>query len=83
MRRRDLMSVGATAVWPLAAHAQQLDDYVEGHKIVSVALNKFFSAAVAIAGVYAVLKVGIQSQPIKEQHEFDTRRRIQVHRPYV
>ena len=52
------MSVGATAVWPLAAHAQQLDDYVhnEGH-IVSVA----FSAAVAIAGVYAVLKVGIQS----------------------
>jgi hypothetical protein len=35
----------------LAAHAQQLDDYVhnEGHKIVSVALNKFFSAAVAIA----------------------------------
>jgi hypothetical protein len=38
MRRRDLMSVGATAVWPLAAHAQQLDDYVhnEGHKIVSV-----------------------------------------------
>jgi succinate dehydrogenase / fumarate reductase membrane anchor subunit len=33
----------------------------EGHKIVSVALNKFFSAAVAIAGVYAVLKVGIQS----------------------
>jgi hypothetical protein len=55
------MSVGAPAVWPLAAHAQQLDDYVEGHKIVSVALNKFFSAAVAIAGVYAVLKVGIQS----------------------
>jgi hypothetical protein len=61
MGRRDLMSIGATAVWPLAAHAQQLDDYVhnEGHKIVSV--NKFFSAAVAIAGVYPVLKVGIQS----------------------
>lgn len=57
------MSVGATAVWPLAAHAQQLDDYVhnEGHKIVSVALKKIVSAAVAIAGVYAVLKVGIQS----------------------
>jgi len=55
--------VGATAVWPLAAHAQQLDDYVhnEGHKIVSVALNKFLSAPVAIAGVYAVLKVGVQS----------------------
>jgi hypothetical protein len=35
MRRRDLMSfVGATAVWPFAAHAQQLDDYVhnEGTK---------------------------------------------------
>jgi succinate dehydrogenase hydrophobic anchor subunit len=63
MRRRDLVSVGATAVWPLAAHAQQLDDYVhnEGHKIVSVALKKIVSAAVAIAGVYAVLKVGIQS----------------------
>jgi hypothetical protein len=28
MRRRDLMIVGATADWPLAAHAQQLDDYV-------------------------------------------------------
>ena len=55
--------VGATAVWPLAAHAQQLDDYVhnEEHKIVSVALNKFFSAAVVNVGAYAVLKVGIQS----------------------
>jgi len=43
--------------------AQQLDDGVhnEGHKIVSVALNEIFSAAVAIGGVYAVLKVGIQS----------------------
>jgi hypothetical protein len=38
-------------------------DYVhnEGHKMVSVALNSFFLAAVAIAGVYAVLKIGIQS----------------------
>jgi hypothetical protein len=55
--------VGATAVWPLAARARQLKDYVhnEGHKIVSVALNIFFSAAVAIAGVYAVLKIAIQS----------------------
>jgi hypothetical protein len=64
MRRRDFMSfVGATAVWPPAAHAQQLRDYVhnEGHKIVSVALNNFFSAAVAIADVDAVLKIGIQS----------------------
>src|ERR1700676_1148261 len=64
MRRRDFMSfVGATAVWPVAAHAQQLEDYVhnEGHIMVSVALNSFFSAAVAISGVYAVLKIGIQS----------------------
>ena len=64
MRRRDFMSfVGATAVWPLVAHAQQLEDYLhnEGHKIVSAALNNFFSAAVAIADVYAVLKIGIQS----------------------
>ena len=64
MRRRYFMRlVGATAVRPLAAHAQQLGEYVhnEGHKIVSVALNNFFSAAVAIADVYAVLKIGIQS----------------------
>jgi succinate dehydrogenase hydrophobic anchor subunit len=64
MRRRDFMNfVGATAVWPLAAHARRLKDYVhnEGHKIVSVALNIFFSAAVAIARVYAVLKIAIQS----------------------
>jgi succinate dehydrogenase hydrophobic anchor subunit len=64
MRRRDFMRFfSATAVWPLAAHAQQLEDYVhkEGHIMVSVALNSFFSAAVAISGVYAVLKIGIQS----------------------
>jgi len=29
--------------------------------MVSVALNSFFSAAVAISGVYAVLKIGIRS----------------------
>jgi len=43
MRWRDLMSsVGATAVRPLAARAQQLDDYVhnEGHKIVSVSFKQ-------------------------------------------
>jgi len=60
----DFMSfVGATAVWPIAAYAQQLEDYVhnEGHIMVSVALNSFFSAAVAISSVYAVLKIGIQS----------------------
>jgi len=43
--------------------AQQLGEYAhnEGHKTVSVALNDFFSAAVAIAGIYAVSKIGIQS----------------------
>jgi len=64
MRRGDFMRFfGATAVWPLAAHAQQLEDYVhkEGHIMVSVALTRFFSAVVAISGVYAVLKIGIQS----------------------
>jgi|GEM_PF-4457389 len=29
--------------------------------MVSVALTRFFSAVVAISGVYAVLKIGIQS----------------------
>ena len=40
-----------------------LEDYIhkEGPKVVSLALNNFFSAVVAIAGVYAVLKIGIQS----------------------
>ena len=40
-----------------------LEDYIhnEGPKVVSLALNNFFSAAIAIAGVYAVLKIGIQS----------------------
>ena len=40
-----------------------LEDYVHqpGPKVVSLALNNFLSAAIAIAGVYAVLKVGIQS----------------------
>ena len=62
MRRRDFMSfVGATAVWPVAAHAQQLKDYVHNEGHIPVALNSFFSAAVAISGVYAVLKIGIQS----------------------
>jgi succinate dehydrogenase / fumarate reductase membrane anchor subunit len=40
-----------------------LEDYVhrEGPKVVSLALNNFFSAAVAIAGVFAVLKIAIQT----------------------
>ena len=86
MRRRDFMSfVGATAVWPLVAHAQQLEDYLhnEGAQNSLGTFEQFLFGCVAIAGVYAVLKIGIQSQPIEEQYEFDTRRRIQVHRPYV
>ena len=40
-----------------------LDDYIhnEGPKVVSLALNNFFSVVVAIAGAYAVLKMAIQS----------------------
>jgi succinate dehydrogenase / fumarate reductase, membrane anchor subunit len=40
-----------------------LEDYVhkDGPKVVSLALNNFFSAAVAIAGVFAVLKIAIQT----------------------
>jgi succinate dehydrogenase / fumarate reductase, membrane anchor subunit len=40
-----------------------LEDYIhkEGPKVVLLALNNFFSAVVAIAGVYAILKIGIQS----------------------
>ena len=40
-----------------------LEDYVHqpGLKVVSRALNNFFSAVVAISGVYAALKIGIQS----------------------
>jgi succinate dehydrogenase / fumarate reductase membrane anchor subunit len=40
-----------------------LEDYVHqlGPKVVSLALNNFFSAAIAIAGVFAVLKISIQS----------------------
>ncbi len=40
-----------------------LEDYIhkEVPKVVAWALNNFFSAVVAIAGVYAVLKIGIQS----------------------
>jgi succinate dehydrogenase / fumarate reductase membrane anchor subunit len=40
-----------------------LEDYIhnKGPKVVSLALNDFFSAVVAIVGVYAVLKIGIQS----------------------
>ena len=39
------------------------EDYIhkEGPKVVLLALNNFFSAVVAIAGVYSVLKIGIQS----------------------
>ena len=40
-----------------------LEDYIhkEGPKVALLALNNFFSAVVAIAGVYSVLKIGIQS----------------------
>jgi succinate dehydrogenase / fumarate reductase membrane anchor subunit len=40
-----------------------LEDYIykEGPKVVLLALNNLFSAVVAIAGVYAILKIGIQS----------------------
>ena len=40
-----------------------LEDYVHqpSAKVVSLVMNNFFSAAIAIAGVYAVLKIGIQS----------------------
>jgi succinate dehydrogenase / fumarate reductase membrane anchor subunit len=40
-----------------------LEDYIheEGPKVVALALNNFFSAVVAVAGVYAVLKIAIQS----------------------
>ena len=39
------------------------EDYIhdEGPKVVSLALNNFLSAVVAIVGIYAVLKIGIQS----------------------
>ena len=40
-----------------------LEDYIhkEAPKVVLLALNNFFSAVIAIAGVYAILKIGIQS----------------------
>ena len=40
-----------------------LEDYLhkEGPKVVLLALNNFLSAVVAIACVYAILKIGIQS----------------------
>jgi succinate dehydrogenase / fumarate reductase, membrane anchor subunit len=40
-----------------------LEDYVhrEGPKVVLLALNNFFSTAVAVAGVFAVLKIAIQT----------------------
>ena len=40
-----------------------LEDYIhqEGPKVVLLALNNFFSAVVAIAGVFAVLKIAIQT----------------------
>ena len=40
-----------------------LEDYVHqpGLKVVSLALNNFFTAAIAIAGVFAVLKIAIQT----------------------
>lgn len=38
-----------------------LEDYIhkDGPKLVSLALNNFFSAVVAVAGIYAVLKIGV------------------------
>lgn len=40
-----------------------LEYYVhnDARRVVSLTLNNLFSAVVAIAGVYAILKVGIQS----------------------
>ena len=49
--------------------------------MVLLTLDNFVSAVAAIAGVYAILKIGVQTCLAKEQHEFDTR--IQVHRPHL
>ena len=42
-----------------------LEDYIhkEEPEVVLLTLDNFFSAVVAIAGVYAILKIGVQSCP--------------------
>ena len=77
--------VAATAVWALVAHAQQIRGLSPQRRAQNSlgTFGQFLFGCVAIAAAYAVLKIGIQSQPIEEQHEFDTRRRIPDYRPYV
>ena len=53
-----------SGTWHMRIRMQVIfEDYIhrEGPKVVSLALNNFLSAVVAIAGSYAILKIGIQS----------------------